>query len=244
MLHESENKVDALFEKIKILEGRIAELESSVYAINWDLIATNQRFFNEYLSVFYEFEDDDLVNFHKHLITGHEFSQPDIDYEPFGVGQARYGLAFNRNIIWSEKVVELFDNFLLNKEDVKNYPHQILEQVKSHFYFEDLRFTKRNFSLDIVNLYASPEDEYYERLFDDFEILFSQVEFACNIEIHRRYNRIFNKSDFTRRDVIEIIEVGETDYFCNNAFIQKFKEMIAELKDFNLDSFYRLKTKR
>ena len=112
MRDESENNRDTLFDKLKILENRITELESAVYAINWVLIEKYHRFFNEYLSTFYEFDEKDLVKFYKQLTIGNEYSEPDIDFEPLGVGQARYGLAFNRNIIWSTILL----NSLLTRE--------------------------------------------------------------------------------------------------------------------------------
>jgi hypothetical protein len=102
-----------------------------------------------------------------------------MDIDSLSVGQARYGLAFNRNINWSNKVIEMFkDDFFFDKDEARNYTYQILEQVMCHFYFEDLRYTKKNFIYDILSHYDFNEYAYYNRLFDNFETYFSRIELA------------------------------------------------------------------
>jgi hypothetical protein len=206
-----------LEKSIGVTEKILKEQNDRFFILSWDMIFEHRDFFNRFFSTFYSFSERELIEFYKKLELGHEFSSPSIDSEPLGVGQARYGLQYNRNISWTNTLKELYSEKHNNYFDfyyVKNFadlPFDIKNQVTSHYHFEQAQFLYHQYSQE-------PKE---------------------NLEIKNHYDKILFKKQFTNNEIIIIINEYDLDYFCNESFVTKLKNKIIEdIPAFNLTKFY------
>ena len=202
---------------IEITEKILKEYDDRLFLLGWDILFEHNDFFNRFFSTFYSFSEKELIDFYKKLELGYEFTSPSIDLEPLGVGQALYGLQYNRNIFWTTSLRELYSEKHNNRFDfyyIKNFaelPFEINEQVTSHYHFEQMQ--------DMYHQYSKKPTE--------------------NLEIKNYYDKIFFKKHFTNNEIMTIINQYDLDYFCNEVFVTKLKNKIIEdIPDFNLTKFY------
>jgi hypothetical protein len=202
---------------IKITEKIITEYDDRFFLLTWDIFYEHKDFFNRFFSTFYSFSESELITFYKILELGYKFTTPCIDSEPLGVGQALYGLQYNRNISWTTSLIELYSKKRNNYFDsyyIKNFadlPFDIEEQVTSHYHFEQDQNMNHHYS-------EEPKE---------------------NLEIKNKYDKIRLKKHFTNNEIITIIKQYRLDYFCNESFVSKLNNKIMEdIPDFNLTDFY------
>jgi len=206
-----------LEKSIGLTEKILKEQNDRLFILNWEIIFEHSDFFNRFFSTFYSFSEGELIDFYKILELGYEFTSPSIDSEPLGVGQALYGLQYNRNISWTTSLKELyseknnnyFDFYCIN--DFAELPFDIKEQVTSHYHFEQAQF-----------LYHQYSNEPKESL-----------------EIKSHYDKILFKKQFTNNEIMTIINKYDLDYFCNESFvINLMNKIIKDIHDFNIAKFY------
>lgn len=196
------------------------ETNELIYVLDWDKLFEFKNFFNEFFSAIYTFSEKELINYYKKIELGHEFTCPSIDSEPLGVGQARYGLKYNRNVFWSESLRELYSkdsntidfNFYYI-ENFEELPLNINKQVNSHLHFEQ---SQHNYHKYNSNSESNPKIEKY-------------------------YDDILNKKVFSDIELLNIIKNYRTDYFCNRYFINKLNYKIKkDIPDFEIIKFYAI----
>jgi hypothetical protein len=206
-----------LEKSIDLTEKILKEQNDRLYILNWDIIFDHSDFFNRFFSTFYSFSEGEIIEFYKKLELGYEFTSPSIDLEPLGVGQARYGLQYNKNISWTTSLKELFSKKNNNYFDfyyIKDFdelPFDIRKQVASHYHFEKAQFRYHQHS-------AEPKE---------------------SLEIKNRYDKIIFKKQFTNNEIMTIINKYDLDYFCNELFvINLMNKLIKDIHDFNIAKFY------
>lgn len=202
----------------KILE----EQKDRIYILNWDLLIDYKDFFNMFFSTLYSFSENELMEYYGKLELGHEFSRPEIDSEPLGVGQAQYGLKYNRNVFWSESLQLLYSNqsnifSFYYIENFEELPLDIKKQVDSHHFFEEEQFNYHRYTQNYEN----------------------------NPKLDKYYDDILNKKEYTNLELLAIIKNYITDYFCNTNFVKILKNKIKEdIKDFTISKLYSLISKK
>ncbi len=206
-----------LEKSIGVTEKILNEQNDRLFILSWDILFEHRDFFNRFFSTFIAFSEKELNDFYKKLELGYEFISPTIDSEPLAVGQALYGLQYNRNISWTTSLKELYSEKQTNYFDfyyIKNFadlPLDIEKQVTSHYHFEQAQF-----------LYHQYRQEPKESL-----------------EIKNHYDDILFKRQFSNNEIMIIINEYGLDYFCNESFVTKLmNKIIQDISDFNLTKFY------
>jgi hypothetical protein len=206
---------------IVITEKILKEYDDRLFLLSWDILFEHHDFFNHFFSTFYSFSERELIDFYRELKLGYEFTSPDIELEPLGVGQASYGLKYNRNIYWTTSLRELYSEKYYHsfhsyyRDSFAELPFDIKEQVTSHYHFEQEQHMYWNW-------YSKEPKE--------------------NPEIENRYNKILFQNHFTNDEVLTIINKHGLDYFCNEAFVNKLNnKLIEDIHDFSLTKFYNEK---
>lgn len=217
-----------LEKSIGLTEKILKEQNDRLFILNWEIIFEHSDFFNQFFSTFYSFTEAQLIDFYGKLIIG----SPYIDLrDDFYLNlKTEFGLIFNRNIVWTEKLKMIYyeEPKLLwaGSEDVYSFeinfdelPLDINEEIES---------IKSIYENQIINGYGySEEDGYYDSLSDELD----------NLE--KSFSNVLLRKDFSNEVILKVITNNHKNYFGNRIFCERLiKKIHNDIIGFNIEVFY------
>lgn len=223
------NGLARIEKSIAITDKIIKEQNDRLFILSWEILFEHRDFFNQFFSTFYSFTEAQLIVFHGKLIVG----SPYIDLgDDFYLNlKTEFGLIFNKNIIWTEKLRKIYceePRLLWAGGSTDVYSFEIKFDELPLGIIEEIESLKSIYQNQIINGYGySEEDGYYDSLGDELD----------NLE--KSFNNVLLKKDFSNEEILKIITNNLKKYFGNRIFCERLINKIhKDINDFNIEGFY------
>ena len=172
---------------------------------NWELIIKNQTFFLTSFSVYYPFTEEELLKYKNTLIFGSDFNS-DLDFSIPINKYSIYGLTFNKSIIWTKMLRNLytssknistnFDQFPISQESEIDY-YSNLSSIWAFYFTRDIDEIKECHERD-KKTKEMLETMLKSKVFPDW---IEYIESFENYKYFRIIGFLFNKHFFNELEI-------------------------------------------
>jgi len=198
--------------------------------ITWDFLLKNQKLLITLISIHYPFSEEQLLKYKDILI----FGSTDNSHEDYSIPQvmyAEYGLTFNENIFWSEKVRKAYwqEPYIIHGFDSEDVWYKIdfdaLPMSKAY----EVEFYS-NYWKSWAMTYATVREEWEDCINNDLMFIkeFEKAQNQFNSNNLEEYFRYFNEDK-----KFKIVK-----YALNiNFYFSITKRVKSDLSDFSIEEF-------